>query len=306
MRSFQTGTGKAHGKLILIGEHAVVYQEPAIALPFFPVSVLVRAEKSDDMVLHSALYQGSLDQAPDHLHHISHLISELKKHFNLPSFRVYIESSIPVSSGMGSSAAIASALVQAIFDGMNEPLDTQTLLYWIQTAERIAHGNPSGIDALTTSQNTAWWFIKDTTLEAFDIDLDAVLIVANSGVQGSTKEAVDHVRHLIDHQAQTKQHIEALGQLTHQARIALQQHQALQLGCILTQAHHHLKSLEVSHPLLDEMVETALKAGALGAKMTGGGLGGCIIALAQDAEAAQHIVSALKQHTFAIWTHSLS
>jgi len=306
MRPFKSSAGEAHGKLILIGEHAVVYHEPAIALPFFPVSVIVRVEASEENSLNSALYQGPLEHTPEHLKHISQLIINLQKEFDLPNLRVYIESSIPVSAGMGSSAAIASALVQAIYAGVDAPLSLSERIFWTQRAERIAHGNPSGIDAYTTSFDSAWWFIKDQALQAFDIQLDAVLIVANSEIQGSTKEAVTRVAQRLSSDPSSMSHIKALGQLTHQARLALDKHEADALGALLTQAHRRLQQLNVSHPQLDAMVETALQAGALGAKMTGGGLGGCIIALAHSQDDAQHIVSALKKHTFSIWTHSLS
>jgi mevalonate kinase len=306
MKQIHSTQAQAHGKLILIGEHAVVYHEPAIALPFFPVSINVKLEPSEENQIYSALYQGSLVDAPKHLAHITQLILALQEAFNLAPFKLFVESSIPISAGMGSSAALASALVKSAYQGIDVSLDQKAHIEWIQFAERIAHGNPSGIDALTTSYESAWWFIKDQGFEALSIKMEAVLIVANTEIHGSTKTAVEKVRQLIQLKPDTMAHIHALGQLAYQARHAIQQQSPPLLGAILTQAHHHLQALEVSHPKLDEMVNTALQAGALGAKMTGGGLGGCMIALAHTDAEAKIIIHALKQHSYSIWTHQLS
>jgi mevalonate kinase len=306
MKLKHTGHGHAHGKIILIGEHAVVYQRPALALPFQAVHVHVSVEPSAENWVNSALYQGPLASSPAHFEHLKTLVEALIEHFSLSPLRINFESNIPISAGMGSSAALASALTQAIYDGLDQDLSEAQRYEWTQVAERIAHGNPSGIDALSTTHDQVWWFVRGEGAQPLDAQLEGVLIVANSEIQGSTKNAVEGLAQRMDDNPILMQHIQALGDLALSAKSALQERRIDVLGQSLCAAHAHLKALGVSHPKLDAMVQSAMDAGAVGAKMTGGGLGGCMLALARNQEDAERIQRALKAHTYALWTHSFS
>ena len=306
MKLKHTGHGQAHGKLILIGEHAVVYQQPAIAIPFQAAQVKVTLQHAAYDEVYSALYSGRLELSPDHFRHLKELILALKAKFKLEPVSVAFESSIPISAGMGSSAALASACIEAFYHGMDKPLSAEERFEWTQFAEKIAHGNPSGIDALSTTQASAWWYVKGSRPLAIDLFLPGVLVVANSEVKGSTKVAVEGVAQRLQENPKLMDHISSIGLLAHDAKQAIESKTLETLGQTLSLAHQHLKTLGVSHPKLDAMVTTALQAGALGAKMTGGGLGGCVLALARNQADAERISHALKQHSFALWTHPLN
>lgn len=307
---FEQAVGTAHGKIILIGEHSVVYDEPAIALPFLatPVEVTVEA-KLGDSYLDSSYYQGAVKDVPESLTNIKKVIEAVCTDLNqsIDALSLTISSLIPPERGMGSSAAVASALVRALFAYFKEPLDYETLLFYVDISEKIAHGNPSGLDARVTSSHSPLYYKKDTIFDSFPLRLSGYLIAADTGMKGQTKQAVQDVAQQMKHSyKKTKHAIEALGRLTEHARVSIEENNSEQLGQLMTSAHTHLKSLNVSNQTLDHLVETALEYKALGAKLTGGGRGGCMIALAKTAKQAKVIAHKLMEHgAVETWIHAL-
>ena len=224
------------------------------------------------------------------MHNLVLLIEVLQKDLALPNFNLSIQSSIPSERGMGSSAAVAVSIVRAFFDWQNLALDNKTLLKYVDYSEQIAHDNPSGIDAAATSGTQPILFEKGQPFEAFPLNVDAYLLVADTGIKGQTRQAVKDVATLVNQKGQSVQAIiDQLGDLTLEAKTAIIQNQAKRLGQIMTASHHLLQKLTVSNQTLDEAVEIALDNHALGAKLTGGGRGGCLIVLAKDLQNAKQI-----------------
>ena len=290
-------TGISNGKIILMGEHSVVYGEPAIAIPFLATAIETVIEPINGSVqLNSFFYNGPLSKAPKQLANLATVIIETLKtlHKPLENFSITIKSTIPVERGMGSSAAVAVATIRALFQYFGEPLANSVLLELTNIAETIAHGNPSGLDAAITSGYSPLYYIKDKEFEFFPLSVTAYLVVADTGITGQTKEAVEAVAALYhSHSLETDISIKKLGQLAIKAKAAIEQNQPLELGTYMTKAHELLESLGVSNQELDTLVETALDSGALGAKLTGGGRGGCMIALAKDKPSADQLAKDL-------------
>ncbi|EOH93273.1 mevalonate kinase [Enterococcus haemoperoxidus ATCC BAA-382] len=310
MNKEKIGHGQASGKIILMGEHSVVYGEPAIAIPFQETFISTKVEPDSTMILDCHYYSGALSEVPPQLKSVKEVINQalIELHQKNMTFKITITSTIPAERGMGSSAAVAVSIVRALFDYFEVPCSPETLLHLVNRAEKIAHGNPSGIDAAATSGNEPLFFIKNHPLESFPMNVsNAFLIVADTGIKGQTRAAVSDVAHLFEqNKKEISQHITELGRLTKLAKQAISKDDVHTLGNVMNQAHDQLKSLTVSNDQLDQLVITAREHGAIGAKLTGGGRGGCMIALAESKEQAVKIAAALKSAgAFATWIQSL-
>lgn len=300
-------TGVASGKIILMGEHAVVYGQPAIAMPFAATNITATIQQASEDQLTSNYYSGSLHEAPANLMNLQHLLTQLRHDFAAPAVDCQITSTIPAERGMGSSAAVAVAVTRAFFAWQEIDADQELLLKYVNASEKIAHGNPSGIDAAATSGNQPIFFQRNQPLETFQLNLTGALIVADTGVKGKTRDTVADVATLLRLQPEkTRGAIDKLGILTKSARLAISDNQPAVLGQLMDQAQRILQQLSVSDASLDHLVQVAKNNGALGAKLTGGGRGGCMIALAQDFRQAEIIASQLENEgAKATWIQEL-
>lgn len=288
-------TGLSHGKIILMGEHSVVYNQPAIAIPLTNIQMKAYISKYHKLYIDCDFYTGLLSSMPELFNSLKTLIYYILDEYNLSNetFKLQLESDIPIERGMGSSAAVAVATVKALNNYFSLNLSQEEILKFVNISETIAHGKPSGLDALLTSNYTPYYFIKNQTPIPIETNLEAILIVADSGITGQTKLAVQNVQKLINENTQTIKIIQQLGELTSDAKDTMINNQPSKLGQLMTLAHKNLQKLNVSNNKIDQLVDVSLGNGALGAKMTGGGLGGCMIALAYKNN-TQKINQALK------------
>lgn len=289
------GNGQSNGKIILIGEHSAVYGKPAIVFPFNDTQVQVTVQAAEKNFLTSRYYIGDLQNAPEQLKSIKQLAYKLQTYLHTPNFHLNITSTIPVARGMGSSAAVAIAITRAFFAWKKQALDRQTLLFFADFSEKIAHGNPSGMDAAAASGDEPIFF-EHKQIANFPMNIDAYLLVADTGVLGQTRAAVKSVaQRLQTFQKETSSIIQELGLLTGQAKEAIITNQPEYLGEVMNQAQTCLKTLTVSNQLLDNFIQFSLENGALGAKLTGGGRGGCFLALTKTKEQAEVLACLLKE-----------
>ncbi|WP_061993512.1 mevalonate kinase, partial [Fructobacillus ficulneus] len=209
-------------------------------------------------------------------------------------FLLEVQSTIPQERGFGASAALATAITRAFFDWVDQALTRDQLDHYTALAEGISHGSPSGIDAATVSSDQPIWF-EHKQIQGFTANLKATLVLADTGVRGQTVRAVNIVKDQLQKNYEpTWQAITHLGQLAFTVKESLANNDAQTLGSLFTQAHADLQTLQVSHPKLDTLVQAALNAGALGAKLTGSGIGGAMLALAANSDQAKIIADSLK------------
>nr|WP_082406130.1 mevalonate kinase [Microbacterium sp. No. 7] len=301
-----SGVGHASAKAILFGEHAVVFGEPAIAVPVRSLTASVRLHRTDGSArLDSALYHGPLHTAPLRLDVTTTALHAVLDHLGEPGAAVAmtIESTIPVERGLGSSAAVSAAIVHAALDAWRTTADDETIHELIQVSERRAHGSPSGLDARAVRATGPLWFQRGA-VAGLEVATPLHLVIADSGVRGRTREAVQGVADRREADAATIDAlIGALGGLSVAARDDLARGDLPRIGAGMSEAHRLLVELGVGDPALDHLARAAAGAGALGAKLTGGGRGGCVLALATDADHATAIAAHLRgAGASAVWT----
>ncbi|WP_067535425.1 mevalonate kinase [Nocardia crassostreae] len=300
----EVGTGRASAKLILFGEHVVLYGRPAISLPVPSLPVTARARRRPGpVVIESAeldtgaratVPAGQSGTAAPRL-----AVSAVCEYLGLPDDGLFVtvHSGIPAGRGFGSSAASAAAIIAAIAALSGRKLDDDTMFDLIQRSEALAHGKASGVDARTVvSAGGPLWF-RDGTVTPLTVaagPVRPVLVVADTGVYGSTREAVATVhRRLAELGATGSGLLDRAEAITTAAAADLAAGRFTEIGTKMTKAHRILARLGVSCPEIETLVSAALDAEALGAKLSGGGLGGCVIALAADDQAAQEVCDAL-------------
>ncbi|SFE18592.1 mevalonate kinase [Lentibacillus persicus] len=308
--SVQTAIGVAHSKLILIGEHAVVHGQPAISLPFPHVGVESIVDYVPGSVkIDSTFYHGPIDSAPDALNGLTACIRETLDYLEIPceNLLIRIKSSIPPGKGLGSSASVSVAVIRSLFAYAEQGYEMADILRLADISERHAHGEPSGIDTLTITSEMPVWYEKDEPFDMIEPQGDFHFIVADSGRMGDTRLAVESVTNLLK-SAPRRIHrkLERLGELTHRARTALETASKHVLGNMLNEAQKELEALGVSDAGLNRLIYIARQEGALGAKLTGGGNGGCVIALAKNEVHSKQLCEKLKKFgAHAVWSFSL-
>lgn len=294
--SSKIAVSDSHSKLILFGEHAVVYGKPAIAIPF-PLKVKSIIEESfENIIFESELYNGPIDCMPVKMQGITECIKKTLNYLNQPyrGLCIRIQSSIPLGRGLGSSAAVAIAIVRSLFSFFRRELSQEELFSFVQIAETYAHGNPSGIDMTVESSESTIWFQKGKETVPLKLGGPLYIVVADTGRIGDTHRAVANVRkkYLIEPE-KVQRSLDYIEKVTEEAKGALLKGDMHLLGELLDKNQKELMMLGVSDDGLNGLIKAARNKGALGAKLTGGGLGGCMIALVSSMEDAKNISNEL-------------
>ncbi|MHA1596713.1 MAG: mevalonate kinase [Candidatus Asgardarchaeia archaeon] len=313
----------APGKVILFGEHSVVYGEPAIAVAI-NLRAYVRVDELDGnyTVIEAPHYSISKriplglllkPTLPDFpgmesvLEPIYVCIKETIKRFDeLPKpFKVRIDSKIPPGAGLGSSAAVNVATAAALSDFMGCDVDLKEINSIAYEAERIVHGSPSGIDNTIATFGGAIYY-KKPEMKKFEVRSELPLIVGDTGIERRTRDLVEKVRRLYDRNKEIVSRIfSIMGEISKRAYDYMMEGEVDALGTLMNLNHGLLVSLGVSNIHLDKLVHTALESGALGAKLTGAGGGGCMVALVKN-ERMEEVASSMRKLGYSVYSTKLS
>jgi mevalonate kinase len=297
-------TASAPGKVILFGEHAVVYGRPAIAAPVPQVSakaIIIAEPKSPPGLVRLIAPDINLETTLSSLPEDHPLVVVIRKAAiatkvsHIPACSIHISSTIPIAGGMGSGAAVSVAVLRALSASMGHPLNDQQISGLVYEAELIYHGTPSGIDNTVITYARPVYFVKGKPIEFLKVKIPFTLIIADSGVRSPTAVAVGDVRQAWEsNPTRFEQLFDAAGAIALSARKAIEAGKVEPLGPLMNENHTLLRQMGVSSPELDVLVETALAAGALGAKLSGAGRGGSMIALVAP-EGSNELTRALLQ-----------
>jgi mevalonate kinase len=303
-------SASAPGKAILFGEHAVVYGRPAIAIPIMEVRVKVIIT-ANPLVLPGSVRIQAPDVGIDTMladlptdHPLAAAVEQVRSTLDIthiPSCKIRITSTIPVASGLGSSAAVSVAVIRALSNFLGISLMNDQISTMAFEVEKLHHGTPSGIDNTVIVYGMPVYFIKGNPPERFSIGTPLTFIVGDSGIASPTARAVADVRTAWQNEPKRfEEMFDTIGDIVLKARIALESGNLEAIGMLMTENHNILTQMGVSSPELDHLTTAAREAGAMGAKLCGGGRGGNIIALGTHENApsiAKGLESAGAVHT---------
>jgi mevalonate kinase len=324
-----TTAATAPGKIILFGEHAVVYGRPALAVPVTQVQARASIQKTGgfsgekwaDSVLIQAPDIGlfsslSRIQAEHATHPLDAVIQETFQRLGItrpPAFTLTIKSSIPVASGLGSGAAVSVAVIRALAALCNQTISDEQVSQIAYEIEKLHHGTPSGIDNTVIAYAKPVYFVRNPPSPIGRG-------VGGEGDNGAKiqpfkprpplhpphrrhrpgrpqrKESVGDVRKLWEaDKSRWETVFDKVGEIVREAKNAIESGDISRLGPLMDTNHALLQEMTVSSPELDRLVLTAKSAGAGGAKLSGGGRGGNMIALVQPKEKAPAIAQSLRK-----------
>lgn len=292
--------GHACGKVILLGEHAVVYGIPALAVGIdrgaravaspqergpcrlrvagWNITVRDNEDGHDLARAFRVLLDAVRDDRPD-----------------LTPMAVEVEADLPPGGGLGCSAAMGVAIARAVDPTATDDATQERAMAW----ERVFHGNPSGVDAAMSARGGCAFFRKGEPLERVRVRGNLHLCVGSTGIASSTKTMVDAVARLRARRPEvTAKAFEGIRVLVQNARLALEAGDRFAVGKLMDLNQMLLGGLFVSSPEIEQMCGSAREAGALGAKLTGAGGGGSVVALVPSTAVADAVLTAWKADGF--------
>jgi len=310
------GFGSGKGKAILFGEHFVVYGFPALAAG-------IASETTAKITRVRSIGWKLVDNRPampgykekkyeEQKASIENILNHLGIDTTKLGFQIDLEGDLVCASGIGASAASCVAIVRALSDEFNLDLDDEQINAAAYIGEKGYHGTPSGLDNTASTYGGLVWFERDLSggtpkFESLKLEKPMHLVIASTGITASTKVVVGDVRAKKDADpAWFEQMSEEYTKLVHDAKDALLKLDADKVGALMNRNHELLQQLTVSCRELDVLVTIARENGAIGAKMTGTGRGGNMIALAPDKATLNQIAAALEKEGGAagVWTTS--
>lgn len=278
-----------HGKAILLGEHAVVYGRHAIAAPV-PLAIRARVEDSDsgiDLIIPRWGIELHLPPGLDHPGLSLQSLGPILEKLDLTdrAMRIFVHPNVPRAMGLGSSAALAVAMIRAVDRHYRLGLSDDEISTLAYECEKLAHGTPSGIDNTVATYGRPLLFRRGEPplIQPLELKESLPIVIGMSGIESLTAAMVARVRRAWERNNGLYERIfNEIDALTLQGVKAIEDHDLEQLGELMNICQGQLNALQVSSWEIEELVQIARNNGAVGAKLTGGGGGGSMIALCPD------------------------
>ncbi len=306
-------TYTAPGKIILFGEHAVVYGYPALAMAIdrrAKCTVSSYLSDEEDVVLSTSLFPGkkflvsSKESFPSSLQAVLFLIKKLTDSFQSNiSLQIDISSSIPSSSGLGSSAAVSVALTNSLssFLGRNYSLEDVNKIAF--EAEKIQHGQPSGIDNNISTYGGSILYQKGLMEQVTVDDFSGFWVIANSMVERNTKDIVANVqKNYRRKQEKTEEIFHSIHSIVIRGKEYIKQNKLDEIGELMNENQTLLEQLGVGHSKLTDLLLILKKNGSMGEKLTGAGGGGCVVGLFDNIKDAHSSMKNIKKKGYQAFT----
>ena len=302
------GKGSGYGKVILLGEHFVVHGVPGIvsAIDSTTDAEVIKAAKGINVKDERKTAKGySEEKRLQQLESIERILKAMGIDSKI-ALDIWVGGTLPGFSGLGASAASSVAIARAIALELHMKITDEKINQVAYEAEKAYAGNPSGIDNTAATYGGLMWFKKNTTggpdnVEHLGIKAPVEMVIGSTGKVANTKAMVEGVA---ERKRKNPQKYNSLfkraEELSHDGRKVLEAYDLKKVGELMNENHRLLQELEVSSNELDLLVDVARKQGAFGAKLTGGGGGGCMIALTPGKELQGKVAKAIKNLSFEV------
>lgn len=270
----------ACGKIILFGEHAVVYGRPALAVPLSQlrahVTVTPRADKG---IVIRALDLNRVIRVGTDSDALGTIAQLTLAHLGATAdLELAVSSAIPPAGGLGSGAAVSTAIVRALGAFFERQLSAAEVSSLVYETEKVYHGTPSGIDNTVIAYEQPVRYVRGQEMAQFQIAEPFTLLIAHTGVPSPTRITVGDVRRGWEQEpAKYEAIFDAVAAIVERAQAALARGENEQLGALMLENQRALEAMGVSSLEIERLVETGLRAGARGGKLSGGGRGGNVI-----------------------------
>ena len=299
------GHGIGFGKAILFNEHFVVYGIPSIvsAIGNYTVAKVEPYEKSgfnlDDKRLATPKYKE--DKLSQQTESFELMFKKMGLDLSKNGVKITLEGNLVAASGIGASAASCVAVARALADSYELDLSDEQINEIAYEGEKGYHGTPSGVDNTASTYGGLIWFQKGekNVIDRISLLNPVEIVIGNTGKVTDTKAAVDGVKQRKEKNLKKYQEIfDRAENIAYLAKRAIQDRAYTNLGKLMNENHKLLQQIEVSSRELDFLVSIARDAGALGAKLTGGGLGGNMLALTPGKELQNKVATAIEKEGF--------
>ncbi|CAD6492224.1 MAG: Mevalonate kinase [Candidatus Argoarchaeum ethanivorans] len=269
-------TCSAPAKIYLFGEHAVVYGEPAIAC-----AVELRTQVTVEPASSTTVISGGVPTRIESAPYIIEALEQIRRVHPVPDVSIHITSDIPTGAGVGSSAALTVALLQALSIEFGVDIDILQIASMAYGVELSVQGAASQTDTFISTMG-GMALMPD---RIFLPHLECSMVVGDTNMRGKTSTMVAKVAELKNAYPKVAEHIiKSIGILAHIGVVLLEKKDYLGVGRLMNINHGLLESLGVGTSSLSQLVYRARDAGAFGAKITGAGGGGCMVALTDKPE----------------------
>ena len=303
------GRGAGFGKVILFGEHFVVHGVPGIVSAIDSTADAEVKKKGEGITVNDER-KGAKDytakKRTQQKESIERMLRTIGINPKKASLEIWLGGNLPGISGIGASAASSVAIARAIAEEFEMDLSDGRINEAAYEAEKAYAGNPSGIDNTAATYGGLIWFKKNlsgglNTIERLNMREPVEITIGNTGIVADTKEMVAGVA------ARKKNNPEKYSPLFKQAedivfaaRKALEERDLKKVGKLMNENHRLLRKIEVSCKELDYLVTLAREQGAFGAKLTGGGGGGCMVALTPGKELQEAVATPMEKEGFKV------